>query len=419
MEISNFVMRIIKDDILEQFFITKEKFKSENYSLKDFIDEKAFNEKFPNIITYKTIIDRRSKDICGFYCLFFTMNYIKYIINNRNLYYLSKNLNNKSFFKFYQNFLNFFIINMTSLEEYEINELKKESSLERHHIDFILKNKLLYKYMKKKYAEIIEKFEFEFEWFDFIDNNISVSDINKIKKLDNIFKEILKSNNEENINSNKIIFLYIGLTEHWILIIYDPLYKNNLIKMDSFYGSRDIINLKYLDEKEIDNYINKINIESNQINDKPLSQYQINLFKNSIFDTHRILYKLNNFVSKVSPKDFDLGINIMEERCKFLIQNYEKLKINKSDKMNELLIIYDWFANVYHPKTLKEEYYDMMNELGIKSKDCKNDVINKFFGLIKELNNFLEENLKLVIEQQDIKDFLEKGFDIINKINKL
>ena len=33
MEISNFVMRIIKDDILEQFFITKEKFKSENYSL--------------------------------------------------------------------------------------------------------------------------------------------------------------------------------------------------------------------------------------------------------------------------------------------------------------------------------------------------------------------------------------------------
>ena len=129
---------------------------------------------------------------------------------------------------------------MTSLEEYEINELKKKSSLERHHIDFILKNKLLYKYMKKKYAEIIEKFEFEFEWFDFIDNNISVSDINKIKKLDNIFKEILKSNNEENINSNKIIFLYIGLTEHWILIIYDPLYKNNIIKMDSFYGSRDI-----------------------------------------------------------------------------------------------------------------------------------------------------------------------------------
>ena len=418
MEISNYIKKIITDDILSQFYITKENFKQKNYTLKDFIDYKSYNTKFPNIISYKTICDRRSKDICGFYDLFFTINYIKYIINNRDLYYLSKNLNNKSFFKFYHKFLFFFIKNMNTLEEYEINELNKEGSLERHHIDYILKNNLLYKFMGKKYDDLIKKFEFQFEWFDFMGDNFSLSEIDKIKRLDNIFKEISKCSKNEKANNNKIIFLYIGLTEHWILIIYDPLYKNNFIKMDSFFGSRDIVNLKYLDEKEFDNYIKNINEESEQIHDKRLNQYQINLFRNSIIDTQRILYKLNNFVSKTNHSDFNLGINIMEERCNFFIQNFQKLKIDKSDTMNELLIIYNWFTNEYHPKTLKEEYYDMMNELGIKSKECKNENINKFFGLIKELNIFLKENLKLV-EQQDIKEFLEKGYDIVYKISNL
>ena len=214
-----------------------------------YIDDKASNPEFPNIISYKTAVDRRAKDICGFYDLFYTLNYIKYIINERDNYYLYKNTNKKSFFKFYKNFLPFFIQNMPSLEDYEIKELNNESSLERHHLDFILKNKILFKYMGKNYDEIMKKYQFEFEWFDFMGNNFAISEIEKIKKLDNIFNEIFKINIEKN-PCKKIFFLYIGLTEHWILIIYDSLYKNSFIKMDSFYGAQDIINLKYLDEKE-------------------------------------------------------------------------------------------------------------------------------------------------------------------------
>ena len=116
MENSNYILRFINDDILEQFFMSKEKFKEKNLTLKDFIDSETTNPKFPNIISYKTIFDRRSKDICGFYDLFYTMNYIKYIINERDIYYLYKNTNRKSFFKFYRAFLPFFINNMPSLE---------------------------------------------------------------------------------------------------------------------------------------------------------------------------------------------------------------------------------------------------------------------------------------------------------------
>ena len=418
MEISNFIVRIIYDDILEQFTMTKEKFKQKNLSLNDFIDSKTTNPKFSNIKTYKTTFDRLSKDICGFYVLFFTMNYIKYIVNDREVYYLYKNTNNKSFFKFYKKFLPFFINNMPSLEEYEIKELNKESSLERHHLDFILKNGLLFKYMGNKYDERIKKFEFEFEWFDFMGDNFAISDIDKIKRLDNIFKEIHKLSQEQNPSNKKVYFLYIGLTEHWILIIYDPLYKNNFIKMDSFYASQELINLKYLDQNEIDNYMNKVNEEYTRINKKVISKYAMELFHNSIKDTHRILYKLNNFITSTTNKDFNLGLSILEERCNFLMKSFENLKLPDNDNLNKLLIIYDWFAKEYHPKTIKEEYYDMINQLGIKSKECKNEIVNKFFGLIKKLNEFLKENMKL-IEQQDIKDFLQKGYEVIDNISNL
>ena len=207
MEISNYISRLIYDDIIEKFTMTKEKFKQKNLSLNDFIDSKAFNPKFSNIITYKTTFDRLCKDICGFYALFFTMNYIKYIVHERDIYYLYKNTNAKSFFKFYKKFLPFFISNMPSLEDYEIIELNKESSLERHHLDFILKNRLLFKYMGTKYDEKIKKFEFEFEWFDFMGDNFAISDIDKIKRLDNIFNEIRKLSLEENPSDKKIYIL--------------------------------------------------------------------------------------------------------------------------------------------------------------------------------------------------------------------
>ena len=56
-----------------------------------------------------------------------------------------------------------------------------------------------------------------------------------------------------------------------------------------------------------------------------------------------------------------------------------------------------------------------MKALGITNKDCKNETINKFFEQIKNINTFLKDNLKL-IEQKDIKEFLEKGYDVINQI---
>ena len=173
-----------------------------------------------------------------------------------------------------------------------------------------------------------------------------------------------------------------------------------------------------MDQNEIDNYMNKVNGDYTRINNKVISTYAMNLFHNSIKDTQRILYKLNNFISSTINEDFSLGLSILEERCSFFMKSFEKLQLPENDNLNKILIIYNWFEKEYHPKTIKEEYYDMMNQLGVKSKECKNEIVNKFFQLIKNLNVFLKENMKL-IEQQDIKEFLQKGYEIIDKINNL
>ena len=421
MENYDYISNLLNELVFEPFFIKKEDFKQKNLELKDFINENVKNEKFPDIKSYKSIYGTEKSDICGFYALFYTLNYIKYILKERDIYYIYKNTNKKSFYKFYKNFLSFFISNMPSLEQYEIEELNKESSLERHHLDFILKNNLLFKYIEKKYKTLLDnyinnkKYKFEFEWFDFVSNNFAISEIDKIQKLNKIFHEISDCTKCA-IPQNKIFFLYVGLTEHWILVIYDSFFPNILIEIDSNKDTREIINLKYLDQNEIKAFLNKTNDEILQYRKKPLNEYQIKQYNNFVNDTQRILYKLNNFILK-NNKGFSLDLSILEERCNSFLEDFNSLNINKNDKLNELLIIYNWFAN-NHPKRIKEDFYDIMKQIGINRKNCDNEKIKKFFELIKELNDFLNENIKL-IEQEDIKNILEKGFNVIKEINSI
>ena len=416
MENFGFISELINELILDDFYIKKDEFKKKNLELKDFINENVFNEKFPDIKSYKVVCGSNSTNLCGFYALFYTLNYLKYIFNNRNIYYIYKNTSRKSFFKFYKKFLPFFISNMTSLENYEIEELNKDGSLERHHLDFILTNNLLFKYLGEKYNSLIKNYKFEFEWFDFISDNFALSEVSKIKKLNDIFQEISKCSKSEE-NSNIIYFLYVGLTEHWILIIYDYFHKNIFIEMDSYIGTKDIINLKYLDEEEIKLFMEKIDKEIVKLKKKPLDKNRMSQFNNCIKDTQRFLYKLNNLILK-NNKEFSLSKLIMEERCNSIMESYLSLKINENDKLNKLLNIYNWFANEYHPKRIKEDFFDMMNELGINNNNCENEKIKQFFIFSKEIRNFINDNIKL-IEQEDIKEFLEKGFNIFDNISKI
>ena len=416
MENHEFITKIINELILEGFYIKKENFQFKNLSLNDLINENAYNEKCPNIKLYKVLYG--GGNICGFYALFYTINYIKYIINNRDIYYLYKNTLRKQFFKFYKNFLRFFISEMTSLENFEIDELNKGSSLERHHLDFIIKNNLIFKYMGNKYKSLIEeyinikKYKFEFEWFDFIENNFALDELSKIKKLNNIFNEIIQYKKSES-PPGRLVFLYIGLTEHWILIIYDSFNKNNFIEMDSYSGMKDIINLKYLDKNEINKFINKVNDEIAQLKRDPLNKYQIKQFNNSIYDTQRLLYKLNNILLS---NEYSLGISIMEEKCASFLENFEILKFNKNDKLRGLRIIHNWFEKEYQPKWIKEDFFDLMKGLGISKNNCENLKIRKFFELIEDLRGFLNENINL-IKQNDILLTLNEGIKIFEEIN--
>mgnify|MGYP006873127125 CR=1 FL=1 len=264
---------------------------------------------------------------------------------------------------------------MPSLEEYEIIELNKESSLERHHLDFILKNNILFKYMNTKYSSLSSKYKFELEWFDFISNNFAISDVSNIKKLNDIFQEISKKSCSSLSDSQHIVyFFYIGLTEHWILVIYDSFYKNNFLLFDSYSETDNIFNLKYLDTDEINAFIDGINQKIKKFKKEPLNEYSTKQFINHIKDNQRILYKLNNLIVK-SDKAFSLSTSIVEERCNSFMESFGSLKFNENDKLNKLLIIYYWIANEYHPKRIKEDFLDIMTELGINSKDCDNEII--------------------------------------------
>ena len=55
MENHEFITKIINELILEGFYIKKDNFKLKNLSLNDFINENAYNEKFPNIKLYKVL----------------------------------------------------------------------------------------------------------------------------------------------------------------------------------------------------------------------------------------------------------------------------------------------------------------------------------------------------------------------------
>ena len=412
------ISQLLNELVLEGFYLKKDEFKQKSLSLKDFIKEKVHNEKYPDIKSYKVLYGRDSTNLCGFYSLFYTINYLKYLFNERDVYYLYKNTSSKYFYKFYKKFLPFFIENMSSLEEYEKIELNKEGSLERHHLDFILKNNILFKYMNTKYSSLSSLYKFKFEWFDFISNNFSISDIFNIKRLNDIFQEISqKSSAAAPDDSQRIVyFFYIGLTEHWILVIYDSFYKNNFLLFDSYRETDDIFNLKYLDKDEINAFIDRINKKIEKFKREPLNEYSTMQFINHIKDNQRILYKLNNLIVK-SDKTFSLGTSIVEERCNSFMESFGSLKFNENDKLNKLLVIYYWFANEYHPKRIKEDFLDIMVELGINSKNCDNEKIKKFFELANDLSNFFSENLKN-IEQEDIKEMLEKGFNVFNDINK-
>ena len=211
---------------------------------------------------------------------------------------------------------------MNSLENFEIEDLNKEGPLERHHLDFILNNNLIFKFMGEKYKSLFEENncsnKYRFEWFDFVENKFALFDAFKAKKLNNIFNEILQCI-KSSPPPEKIIFLYIGLTEHWILVIYDSFYKNNFIEMDSYSGTKDIINLKYLDNYEINTFVKNINDRIIRFKQKPLDKYQINQFITSIKDTQRILFQLNNIIVN---KNFSLDLSILEEKCDTFLQNF-------------------------------------------------------------------------------------------------
>ena len=181
--------------------------------------------------------------------------------------------------------------------------------------------------------------------------------------------------------------------------------------MDSYSGTKDIINLKFVDDKEIEKFVNKVNKEIIQVKRTPLNKYQIKQFTNSIYDTQRVLYKLNNILLN---NEFSLGLAIIEEKCDLFLKNFENLKINKNEKLKTLITIYNWLKNEYNPKWIKEDYYDIMKELDI-NKNNNNLKIKNFFELIKDLKDFINENIKL-IEEKNILELLTEGINVFSNI---
>ena len=150
----------------------KNKLKNKNY-------ENYINNKFNNIEIMKCIFQFHNSNLCGFYTLFFARNYINYIKNNNNIYYLEKNLSRYKFYKFYFKIIKYLIENKKNFDEYDINEIKNGGSLERHHMDFILKNYYLFSNNNNIKIESVR--------FDYIEQNFILNNCENFQKIQNIF----------------------------------------------------------------------------------------------------------------------------------------------------------------------------------------------------------------------------------------
>jgi hypothetical protein len=397
-------MEII-NNILNDIFWNKKEIKNE---LKNKNYENYINNKFNNIEIMKCIFQFHNSNLCGFYTLFFARNYINYIKNKNDIYFLEKNLSRYKFYKFYFKIIKYLIENKKNFDEYDINEIKNGGSLERHHMDFILKN--YYLFLNNNNNNI----KFECARFDYIEQNFILNNCENFQKIQNIFLNI--KNNNNNTNNNEIYLFFIGMNDHWIVLIYNKNYnkKKLLLFQSNSLSTFELLNLK---KSEINKFINEHELQNqNLFKLKAYTNYEKKNFNNYINNFQELINDINFLLFNencLNDKNY-LIIFILEKYTKKIIESYnENVNINNKNNMEILLQIYNWLLNNYYPTIFIDNIYKVLIFFKITNLE-KN--LKEFYFFCKNNYNIINTNINLISSIEDINKILKLFLDFTNKI---
>ena len=365
-----------------------------------------------NLIILKTI-NQQSGNLCGFYAIFNARQYIKYAINNNNEYYLHGMNSFKKFFNFHRKIVTH-ILKQYPHEKEELNQL---GSLERYHMDYIIKSNLLVENKINILASL--NIKCYFLWFSYSGGTFS-GDKEHFRTIEELFTQAKKVSNDK---KRSIYFFLIALSAHWILLISDNYINRkdiNLLLFDSYGKANEVFTIQN-NKEAILQYIDNIDrVNHTKYKMKKMTEYDIKAFTYFIEDYKFLFNDLSLLLSKI-PKEKDIIPKmVVEYQCKNVINSYENLigmsfeKLDAfEDKMLLLMMIYNWLLTNYHPKILSENIFEIINYFKLKSKN--NSQISKYILFCKKNNEMIKNNLNLIFEK-DIIELLLLFMDLNNKI---
>ena len=394
------VLNNILNDIYWNKKEIKNKLKNKNY-------ENYINNRFNNIEIMNCIYQNSNSNLCGFYTLFFARNYINYINNNNDIYFLEKNLSRYKFYKFYFKIIKYLIENKKNFNEYEINEIKNGGSLERHHMDYILKNHYLFLNNNNIKIESVR--------FDYIEQNFILNNCENFQKIQNVFLNIKNNNNTYN---NEIYLFFIGMNDHWIVLIFNKNYnkKKLLLFNSNSLSTYELLNLK---KSDINKFINDYDLKNqNLFKFKPFTNYEKKNFNNYIINFQELIKDINFLLFNencLNNKNY-LIIFILGKYINKIIESYnENVNINNKNNMEILLQIYNWLLNNYYPTIFIDNIYKVLIFFQITNLEKFKD-LNELKIFCEKNNNLINNNITLLNSIEDINKILKLFLDFTNKI---
>jgi hypothetical protein len=464
----DFIGKFLLDLILE--FNFKENFQYNCYksNIKNQsveIDKKFSNPDHQNIIdttiiknmyimnTVKNKI-QNGGGLCGFHCIFNSINYLKYIKSREKgdifkmNYYLEKMNSSPKFWIFYNRILKY-LLNSNLVGESDKNLLKQTGPLERYQFKLLLQHM---PYVIKKVSDdennTIKYFSFFFA-FNFI--QMDRADVLEFQKSLNYFREY---NGEKNL----VYLILMGITNHWSVMIlenkkgnitfnyidstnnYDVFKlktKENVIEYLNYLCSQvtDINSLNIKDGEEINEYVEQKLAEISKYR-KPPTGWLKKCFYQWISDINisvKILFKIvhegyslydtiiESFLIRFTHtfEEFNNLLLCKRETIDDFIKNelniIDNSEIRKKEKLTNIRNnLKFWLENEYHPRIIQSDFLRQIETFNNEETTKKTLTYIKFENLVyycKKIENLIFQNVE---QDLNTNELLRRFYDILD-----
>jgi hypothetical protein len=346
--------------------------------------------------------------LCGFHCLFNSLNFIKYL-KTKDSKYLSNMNNGVKFHKLHKEIIHFLIENI-NLAESSINSLLTYGPLERHQFKFVLQ---CHKEIMKK---IQSDRDTEIEYLRFFYGFGIIQGMSKEEIFD--LQEKLSHLKQYKGKKNLIYVVLLGITNHWSMLILNKLPNSSQINF-YYLDSHNINVFNFKNEMQIEEFVEKRFKEKEfyfphkkptawskkcfsqwikDINECMKIIYDVILTNFSLCDLF-LEYNLNRIVNTYEQfvmSEYNLG-SIKEIKA-FFDKLIKKQGTTISDLKSKLIT---WMNVEYHPRTLIDDAYRVVETFKFSSKIKEYAIYSKLCMWIYFSLN-MQEILKLNIKGQKV-----------------